>query len=311
MRRLRPAAVALVAAMLVGATGATAYADVDKNGNFTEGLGGSTYWKGWVNDGFAGRLNVSRADDSSWFEASWEAPNYGVLPRIGKSIEMDAGWGVPVDETADSLPADFSLSFDRGDPNKDGDVWIGIYGWIDDGKAGWPYSTEYYVVQNWGGKPPRVESGFESKGGYTADGVDYDVYYGKHPLGHHQWVSVRKEPATSGTVDVKKHFDAWRSRGMENGTVAEMVWSVEGMAGTDGTVRYDTWSVPDLRKNGSDDGKQEGKKPEDDTKSDDGKTSEEDTKSENTKSKDAPARGDGLVAGWMVPKDEWAWWLSG
>ncbi|MGL5811245.1 MAG: glycoside hydrolase family 11 protein, partial [Nocardioides sp.] len=188
---------------------------------------------------------TTRADDASWLEVSWNAPNYGHVTRIGKSAEFDSEWATPVDETAGSLPAGFSYTFDPGDPAMDGPVWITLYGWLGD--AGRPNHTEFYVVQGWRGTPPSTEAGMEAKGSYTFDGVVYNVFHSVHPMGHQQWFSVRETPATSGSVDVKDHLDVWRAQGMENSPITELVWAVEGMANTDGTVRYTQWSVPDLR----------------------------------------------------------------
>jgi hypothetical protein len=247
MRLLRTVGAVAAAALLVTLVPTNAYADVERDGDFNESIDGAIFWKGWQNPGFGGSLTTRRADDASWFETTWTAPNYGVLPRIGKTLEHDPDWGVPVDSTAETLPAEFSFTYDDGDPASDGIVWIGLYGWLDDGTPGWPYSTEFYVIQDWRGTPPNVDGGAEPKGSYTLDGVVYQVFRADHEAGQEQWYSVRETPATSGTVDVKQHFETWRSLGMENGTVAELVWSVEGMADTDGTVRYDRWSIPDVR----------------------------------------------------------------
>ncbi|MGL4743382.1 MAG: glycoside hydrolase family 11 protein [Phycicoccus sp.] len=246
MRRLRYVGAVLAAAVLVGVTGTAAQADIERNGDFDEQISGATFWKGWK--GSPGvSATTKRADDASWFETTWDASTYGWLPRIGKTTQYDPDWGVAVDDTAESLPAEFSFTFDEGDPAKDGIVWIGLYGWVDDGTPGWPYATEFYVIQDWRKYPPNVDGGAVYKGTYTFGGAEYDVFNATHAAGQQQWYSVRKTPATSGTVDVKQHFDTWRELGMANGTVAELVWSVEGMDNTDGTVRYDRWSIPDLR----------------------------------------------------------------
>ncbi len=246
-RQIRYLGAMVATALLVLSNGTAARADVSYQGQFSEGLGGATYFKNWHDPAFGGTSYSTRADDASWWQTTWDAPNYGVLPRIGKSTEFDPAWGTTVDSTAASLPASFSFSYgDSGKPTS-GTVWVGMYGWLDDGTAGWPYSTEFYVVQDWSGTPPSTEAGMEAKGSYTLDGAVYDVYHSVHPLGHQQWFSVRQTPVTSGTVDVKQHFNTWRSLGMADGTVAELSWSAEIMGGSQGTVRYDQWSVPDLK----------------------------------------------------------------
>ncbi|MGL5808461.1 MAG: hypothetical protein ACRCYQ_00770, partial [Nocardioides sp.] len=146
MRGSRCLTVVISAVLLVGGTGTSAHADEVRNGGFSESIdGGATFWKAWQDGNYAGSVTTTRADDASWLEVSWKAPNYGHVTRIGKSAEFDSEWATPVDETAGSLPAGFSYTFDPGDPAMDGPVWITLYGWLGD--AGRPNHTEFYVVQ--------------------------------------------------------------------------------------------------------------------------------------------------------------------
>lgn len=99
---------------------------------------------------------------------------------------------------------------------------LAAYGWTR-GKDN--VLNEYYVIENWGSYRPQDG---EWLGTVESDGGTYDVYRiwreGKASIdgevtNFHQYKSVRRGQRPQGinnTITMKKHFDFWSSKGMNN-----------------------------------------------------------------------------------------------
>lgn len=99
---------------------------------------------------------------------------------------------------------------------------LAAYGWT---RGSDNILNEYYVIENWGSYRPQDG---EWLGTVNADGGTYDVYRiwreGKASIdgpvtNFHQYKSIRRGQRTQGennTITMKKHFDFWSSKGMNN-----------------------------------------------------------------------------------------------
>ena len=83
--------------------------------------------------------------------------------------------------------------------------------------------VEYYVVENFGNYDPSSQA--TNKGSFTVDGSNYKIAQSTRvnqpsiegTKTFEQYWSVRSSKRTSGTVNVKAHFDQWASKGMKLG----------------------------------------------------------------------------------------------
>jgi len=115
-----------------------------------------------------------------------------------------------------------------------------VYGWLDNEKpVKWPFTVEFYVVDNWEHSSPHAGlPNLTSMGTLYADGSNYTVLRGTTPIGADQWFSVRWNKRTKGSIDVKKHLNFWRDKGMANGYIALISYGAEMFGKSDGFIRY-------------------------------------------------------------------------
>jgi endo-1,4-beta-xylanase len=96
-----------------------------------------------------------------------------------------------------------------------GTVLLSVYGWTTNPLVG------YYIQETY-----TSYSGGTHKGTVTSDGSKYDIY--KHQQTNQpsitgtatfqQYISVRKNKRSSGTVTTANHFNAWAKLGMKLGS---------------------------------------------------------------------------------------------
>jgi endo-1,4-beta-xylanase len=111
-----------------------------------------------------------------------------------------------------------------------GNSRICIYGWTEDPLV------EFYIIEDWKNWVPRAGGNTEYMGTVNIDGSDYDIL--KNPMNSYnitnqngpftQYISVRKNTRTSGTISIYKHFEAWEKLGMKMGDFYEVAFNVEG-----------------------------------------------------------------------------------
>jgi len=102
---------------------------------------------------------------------------------------------------------------------------LSIYGWTTSPLV------EYYVIED--------SKGFSQtgtkKGSFTSDGGSYTVWEAVRTNApsisgtqtFNQYISIRDSPRASGTVTIANHFAAWKSYGMNLGTLNLQVVAVE------------------------------------------------------------------------------------
>ncbi|KAJ6264621.1 hypothetical protein Dda_0770 [Drechslerella dactyloides] len=107
---------------------------------------------------------------------------------------------------------------------------LGVYGWTTNPLV------EYYVMESNVG----ISGLGTVKGSVTSDGGTYTIYentrYNQPSIlgtsTFNQYISVRTSARTSGTVTVQNHFNAWKTYGMNLGTMNFQVIAVESWSGS-------------------------------------------------------------------------------
>jgi endo-1,4-beta-xylanase len=115
-----------------------------------------------------------------------------------------------------------------GQYNPNGNSYLAVYGWTRNPLI------EYYVVENFGTFDP--STGAQRVGSLTTDGSTYNLYKTQRvnkpsiegTSTFDQFWSVRTNKRSSGSVNMKAHFDAWAQSGLRLGTHDYQIVATEG-----------------------------------------------------------------------------------
>ncbi|KAL5115669.1 NAD(P)H-dependent D-xylose reductase (XR) [Pleosporales sp. CAS-2024a] len=119
-----------------------------------------------------------------------------------------------------------------GTYNPNGNSYLAVYGWTRNPLV------EYYVVENFGTYDP--SSNAQNKGTLSVDGSSYKIAQTTRTnqpsidgtSTFQQYWSVRQNKRSSGSVNLKTHFDAWASKGMQLGQHNYQIVATEGYFST-------------------------------------------------------------------------------
>nr|AAT48119.1 xylanase [Ruminococcus albus 8] len=166
-------------------------------------------------------------DNDGGFSTTWKCgPNNSkgnFLARRGLFYDLNnpKTW-----KDYEGFTCDFDCSWSAGDS---GNSRICIYGWSQNPLV------EYYIIEDWKNWNPGMDPSSNYKGSVTIDGSEYKVYtsdrYSYTIEGNKnftQYISVRQNTRTSGTISISEHFKAWESMGMKMGNFYEVAFNVEG-----------------------------------------------------------------------------------
>ncbi|KIK52328.1 glycoside hydrolase family 11 protein [Collybiopsis luxurians FD-317 M1] len=114
-------------------------------------------------------------------------------------------------------------------PNPASAALLSVYGWSINPLV------EYYINED--SNNFDITQGATFKGTVTSDGSLYNIYLNTRvnepsiqgTATFNQYLSVRQNKRTSGTVTVANHINAWAALGMELGTMNEQIMAVEGL----------------------------------------------------------------------------------
>src|SRR6478609_9006750 len=206
-------------------TGGKQYCSPPSNGS----AGANYSYDLWSDGKGSGCMTVYGADAA--FKANWM--NVGDwIARVGLSFDKTKTY-----DQLGTFSADFAYTITGVTSGGFGNV--GVYGWSVN-----PLH-EFYIEENWLGKAPN----FTKVGSFTIDGEGtYDVMTNKQTNQPNitgtnatfiQYWSVRTTPRQCGHISISKHFDQWKSLGLEMGKMEEARFSVEGQNNS-GTIDFTT-----------------------------------------------------------------------
>ena len=221
-------------ALLAGFTMASCDEDDEKNNGGEEKFSGKVItsnergtsngydYEFWKNNNATGTMTLGKGGA---FKCEWANTGSGgnILFRSGKRYDSTQ---------SHSTFGTFSIKYKAEYTPASGISYLSVYGWTKNPLV------EYYIVENYNGNYHPGTSGVK-KGSFTVDGSVYDIYTrnmiqqpavaggGKYDFT--QYISVRAQKRTSGTISVSEHFKKWHSLGMNmNGGFYEVTMKVEG-----------------------------------------------------------------------------------
>ena len=166
-------------------------------------------------------------DNDGGFSTSWKCgPNNS---RGNFLARRGLYWGLNNPKTYKNYGnfyCDYDCSWYAG---SSGNSRICIYGWAQNPLV------EYYIIEDWKNWSPAQDGSAQYKGQTTIDGSVYKVYTTSRNSytiegnkNFTQYISIRQNLRTKGTISVSEHFKAWESMGMKMGNLYEVAFNVEG-----------------------------------------------------------------------------------
>jgi endo-1,4-beta-xylanase len=168
------------------------------------------------------------------------AGNYSTTWSLGSSGNMVAGKGWSTGSTSRVI------GYNAGVWNPGSNAYLALYGWSTNPLI------EYYVVDDHGGFTP-PGNGATLMGTVSSDGGTYNIYRTQRinapnitgtNQNFYQFWSVRtsnRSTGTNNTITFANHVNAWRSHGMNLGTMNYQMIATEGY-GSNGSSNVTVWS---------------------------------------------------------------------
>jgi hypothetical protein len=204
----------------------------------------------WRSNDFKGSSSREWDPSGSSFRFTWQTQSGDQIGRMGATFGSKL-LGAKIDD----MPANCVMSA-KGTFTPGNDHWFywSIYGWTNPVYTYWGntpqgkgWNTEFYIVCY----TDQPQSAFLADkqlvpiGSVVVDGVTYDCYHTPRAF-QAQWWAVRNPKTWSASVNVKKIFEYWRSKGLADESVVDIGWAVEGFVGTAGTLQLNDIKIPDL-----------------------------------------------------------------
>lgn len=156
--------------------------------------------------------DVYFAPESGEFYVSWDTTDDFVV-----GVGWNPGSTLPITH-AGSFVVDSGLAS------------LSVYGWTKNPLV------EYYIIDEFVG----LSQSGTKKGTVTSDGATYTIWENKRvnepsiegTSTFNQYISIRSSDRVSGTITVENHFNAWKSVGLDLGTLDFQVIAVESWDGS-------------------------------------------------------------------------------
>jgi hypothetical protein len=203
----------------------------------------------WRSDDFKGSSYREWDSTGSSFLFKWNTAAGDQIGRLGTTYGSNL-LGPKLSEIAPDCIMSTQATFTPATSH-----WFfwSIYGWTNPTYTYWSntpkgWNTEFYIICH----TDEPKSWFDSDkelvpvGSVDVDGVTFDCYHTPRPVGA-QWWAVRRAKTWDPSVNLKKIFDFWRSKGLADEYVVDMGWAVEGFTGSAGTLKLTGIVIPNLK----------------------------------------------------------------
>jgi hypothetical protein len=216
---------------------------------------GDRYTSNWRSDDFMGSATRTWNASGDSFGFAWRTQKGDQIGRIGRSRQVsNPGLGVRVDDIRDGCIMSVTASMTNLVSSVyQWHMWT-IYGWTHEANVPWPkddgWNNEFYVVFHTTCTQPQAgDGGHRSIGSVTINGAVFDCYTNSMAWGttnQTQWMAIARNPSWTASVDLKKVFAYWRSKGLPNDYVVDLTWAIEAWEGSSGNLSLSNVNIPRL-----------------------------------------------------------------
>lgn len=172
--------------------------------------------------------------NGGFYYSFWTAGTGTADMTLGSAGNYSVSWSNVGDFTCGkgwATGSGHSVGYNAGAYSNSGGGSLALYGWTTNPLV------EYYIAESWS----QVTYNATKVGTVYTDGDTYDIY--KHQqvnapsiLGNGQtfwqYISVRRNQRTAGTITTQNHFNAWASLGLGLGTQNMQIMLTEGWNGS-------------------------------------------------------------------------------
>jgi hypothetical protein len=237
---LLPACAALLLAALPSPADSVSGTETKNFGDFVS--------SSWRSDDFKGSSSREWDASGSSFRFTWQTESGDQIGRIGATFGSKL-----LGATIDNMPANCVMSANATfTPGNDHWFYWSIYGWTNPVYTYWGntpkgWNTEFYIICH----TDQPKSAFDADkklvpiGSVDVDGATFDCYHTPRDF-QAQWWAVRRPKTWTPSVNVKKIFDFWRSKGLPNESVVDIGWAVEAFPTTAGSLQLHDVHIPNL-----------------------------------------------------------------
>jgi hypothetical protein len=240
--RLLLAAAVLQLSLQLARAGSTDGTDLFNVGNYI-----TTTWR---SSDFKGTSSREWSPSGDSFKFVWDTKAGDQIGRIGVTYGSSY-LGPKIDDMNDSCVMSTNGTFT---PSSSAWFDFSIYGWTNPtytywsntpGGKGW--NTEFYIVCYTDETPAAflADKNLKPIGSVVVDGQTYDCYHTPRDF-QAQWWAVRRPGSWTPSVNLKKIFEYWRSKGLANEAIVDIGWAVEGFSGTGGKLQLTDIQIPHL-----------------------------------------------------------------
>jgi hypothetical protein len=215
---------------------------------FNFGAFSTSNWRSGDFSGSAYRKWDAAADS---FCFTWSTVSGDQIGRIGVTYGSSylAGWqGVQIDDIQPDCIMSTNATYT---PTSAAWFYWSIYGWTHSSYTYWGntpngWNNEFYIVFYTDMTKAAIETnGCVSIDSVVVDGVTFDCYNTPRAA-QSQWFAVCRSKTWNASVNLKKIFDYWRSKGLANEYVVDLGWALEGFVGSGGTLQLTNVNIADL-----------------------------------------------------------------
>ena len=230
----------VIFSMLPAFAGSTSGPEKVKLGNYETST--------WYSDDYKGSAYREWTDNGDFFRFKWQTDAGDQIGRIGVSYGSSF-----LGPKLSQLPADLEMSVKANyTPTTDHWFYWSIYGWTHSSYTYWGntphgWNNEFYIIFY----TDKFKEAFLNDkvehpiGSVTVDGQTFDCYNTLR-ANQSQWLAVCRTKTWSGSINLKKIFDYWRSQGLADEYVTDLGWALEGFQGSAGDLKLTDIKIPNL-----------------------------------------------------------------
>lgn len=202
----------------------------------------------WRSSDFKGSSSRQWDPSGKSFCFDWNTISGDQIGRIGVTYGSRL-LGGSIDEMPSNCIMSATATFT---PATDHWFYWSIYGWTNGPYTYWSntpsgWNNEFYIIFHTD-RPTAdflTDKGVVGIGSVNVDGVTFDCFRTPR-TSQSQWFAVTRSKTWNASVNLKKIFDYWRSKGLADESIVDLGWAVEGFIGSAGKLQLTNVTIPNL-----------------------------------------------------------------